>query len=236
MVNLNPDQFFHGTAHDIQGDTILPADKAGKEVSEHSLGDPGTMSEGSHAFAIRNWEGYAWHAAKTFHDNSQHRARVYEVEPAKDMEPGPWHKDHPDFIKTNELDVDEDWLKHPKNREAWEKDVAKAKSNHQDEYGSRTGFKIKQRHDIMPGHQGTFPEINWHHHKLSGARGTDPNHPSDEQVRYGVHGHESAQHKALKDNEEIDAERHGDGRQGRSFREFMEGKPVQPNHGHPTLF
>src|SRR6478735_621393 len=84
---------YHGTTSAIK-DRVLPADAVNKNVSPYSMGDPGDMSEGDHAFATKD-EHYAWHAAGTFHKNGR-RPRVYEVSPAHDMEPGPWNKDHPD--------------------------------------------------------------------------------------------------------------------------------------------
>lgn len=179
------DQFFHGTTHAITDGVVRPVnDVPGKHVSEYSMGDPGDMSEGDHAFAIRNDENYAWHAAGTFHKNGR-RPRVYEVEPAADMKPGPWNKEHPDFLRHAELDPDDkdypidDWMRSDA-----------VKSHHQDEWASKTGFPVKKRIDIMPGRQGTFPEVNWNRFKgpdTHPAYGPDVNHPSDDQIKYGTH-------------------------------------------------
>ena len=153
------------------------------------MGDPGDMSEGDHAFAVKNDEKYAWHAAGTFHKNGR-RPRVYEVEPAHDMVPGPHNADHPDFLHNHDLDDPEDLADDP----VWHK-IAKdaVRENSQDEYGSKTGFKVKSRIDIMPGRQGTFPEVNWNRFKdpeqVRPSWGPDANHPNDEQVRYGIEGH-----------------------------------------------
>jgi hypothetical protein len=163
------EHFYHGTTSAIKGDMVLPANSVDKYPSEHAMGDPGDMSEGDHAFAIRNDENYAWHAARTFHANGR-RPRVYEVEPAADMKPGPWNKAHPDFDEHHEYD--------PGTMPEDEKEHA-----HQDEWGSKTGFKVKQRIDIMPGRQGTFPEVNWN--RFRGAKapwGMEANHPSDHEV------------------------------------------------------
>ena len=49
-------------------------------------------------------------------------------------------------------------------------------------------FTIAERRDIMPGRQGTFPEINWNNHVLhTGAFSDDEdaNHPKDNSVTYG---------------------------------------------------
>ena len=187
MPDLNQDQFFHGTVHAIKGGTVLPANAADKNVSEYSMGDPGDMSEGDHAFAVRNDENYAWHAANTFHP-SLRRSRVYEVDAPADMKPGPWNKEHPDFLAHHELDVDESWLEHPANRRAHEDEVSQARAKHQDEWASQSGFPVKKRIDIMPGRQGTFPGVSWGRFS---ERPVDQhtNHPTDSQVRYGLNAH-----------------------------------------------
>lgn len=184
MSALNPDQFFHGTTHNIKDGVVRPADAADKHVSEYSMGDPGDMSEGDHAFAT-NDESYAWHAANTFHQNGR-RPRVYEVAPAADMKPGPWNKEHPDFLHhTGHADAyDDPTTMHPA-------DLADAHESHQPEYGSKTGFPVKKRIDIMPGRQGTFPEVNWDRFKGGSAPhwAGSASHPDDEQVQYGMMGH-----------------------------------------------
>ncbi len=180
-------KFYHGTTANVQ-DKVLPAQAVNKNASEHSMGDPGDMSEGDHAFAIKNDENYAWHAAGAFHKNGR-RPRVYEVDPAPDMVPGPHHVDHPDFLHNHDLDDPKD-VKDP----LWHK-IAKdaVRDNSQDEYGSRSGFPVKKRIDIMPGRQGTFPEVNWNRFKdpeqVRPSWGPDANHPNDEQVKYGIEGH-----------------------------------------------
>jgi hypothetical protein len=175
MSNLNPDQFFHGTAHAIKDGMVRPANDVDKDISEYSFGDPGDMSEGDHAFAT-NDENYAWHAAHNFHSTRQ-RPRVYEVDPAPDMKPGPWNKDHPDFLHHVEYGDPEEYPPH-ENKEAYHE----ALQSHQPEYGSPTGFPVRKRIDIMPGRQGTFPTINWSRY-ATGQRGlgdrSNVNHPTD---------------------------------------------------------
>lgn len=231
MSNLNPDQFFHGTTHAIKDGVVRPADDADKDVSEHSFGDPGDMSEGDHAFAIRNNEHYAWHAAATFH-SSLRRPRVYEVEPAPDMKPGPWNKEHPNFLAHHELDSDDpDYPPHPD-------DVAEAERNHQDEWASPTGFPVKRRIDIMPGRQGTFPQVSWDRFQTSGPRGgSGASHPSDSQVKYGM-GLQQAPEAAHKEHAAVTEERAPapKRRTGASLRAFMEGKPDPGPKPQPTLF
>lgn len=176
--NLSGDQFFHGTTHNIKDGVVRPAWDVGKEPSEYSLGDHGDMSEGDHAFAVRNDENHAWMAAHRFHKNGR-RPRVYEVEPAKDMTPGPWNMDHPEHADAMGYDRSEPEV------------VAEIReTDHIDEYGSKTGWPVKQRIDIMPGRQGTFPQINWNRFKDTGgaAWGPDVNHPNDEAIELGHRG------------------------------------------------
>ncbi len=202
MPDLNPDQFFHGTTHNIKDGMVRPADHAGKNVSEYSMGDPGDMSEGDHAFVTKD-EDYAWKAASIFHENGR-RPRVYETGSAPDMKPGPWNKEHPDYLAHHELQTLEvgGETYHPD-----EESVKYAHSQHQPEYASKTGFPVRSRIDIMPGRQGTFPEVNWNTHRAindgSGPRaprdlgerrdamsqrGLDANHPTDHEVLTSTSG------------------------------------------------
>lgn len=228
---LSPDQFFHGTTHNIADGMVRPADHADKNVSEYSFGDPGNMSEGDHAFVIRNHEDYAWHAANTFHP-SLRRSRVYEVGAADDMKPGPWNKEHPNYASHH-------WGEESVPNSQMDKEEVEAalrEGQHQDEWGSKTGFPVKKRIDIMPGQQGTFPGISWgrfsEHPYHQGI-----NHPSNEAVRYGHAGLDRVLDQAHKMNTPAPVE----GRQpGQTLRDFMMGKPApkpgEPNHPQGALF
>lgn len=188
-------QYFHGTTHAIKDGLVRPGDDADKHVSEYSMGDPGDLSEGDHAF-VSEHENYAWHAADNFHP-SMRRARVYETGPAPDMKPGPWNKAHPDFLVHHEADVDADWLdQHPRNRAEHEAEVAKLQADHQPEWASQSGFPVKNRIDIKPGRQGTFPDIAWGRFSEQ-PYSQDMNHPTDLQVKYGT--------RAGRENTEVDA-------------------------------
>ena len=227
--NLSHDQFFHGTSHNIKGGKVLPANDAPDhvEVSDHSMGDPGDMSEGDHAFAIRNNEGYAWAAARTFHPSG--RARVYEVEPAPDMKPGPWNKEHPDFLKHHEVDIPEGV---PYDKETHEQEVKNAQAQHQDEWASPTGFKVRKRIDIMPNRQGTFPQVNWNRYSKGFG---DANHPTNQQVVEGTHWNDNLE-KAHQMNKAVDEDRSFKKR-GSRLRAFMMGQPDPgPLADHPKLF
>lgn len=51
------------------------------------------------------------------------------------------------------------------------------------EWVSRKGFKVTEQIDTKPGHQGTFPSVNWNLHKVRGY-GSDANHPDWEEVQH----------------------------------------------------
>lgn len=70
----------------------------------------------------------------------------------------------------------------------------------EDEVVSPTGFGIKRRVDIMPGRQGTFPQVNWwdHAHPIGKdiwdreksrawefVDSAQINHPSDHEIEHG---------------------------------------------------
>jgi hypothetical protein len=209
---------------------VRPANDVDKYPSEGSMGDPGDLSQGDHAFVTQD-EAYAWHAAGTFHKNGR-RPRVYETGPAADMKPGPWNKEHPDFLAHHELD-DPDYPPHPD-------DVAAAQERHQPEWASPTGFPVRKRIDIMPGHQGTFPGENWNKYKdpeqMSPAYGPDANHPSDEEARYGTLGHPEKRSTGPA-NYGPPPDRSGAAprRTGAALRAYMQGKP-EPEPKYATLF
>lgn len=228
---------YHGTTHVIRDGVVRPADAVDKNVSEYSMGDPGDMSEGDHAFATKD-ENYAWNAAGTFHKNGR-RPRVYETEPAHDMVPGPWNKEHPDFLMHHGLDDPNDYHVAPGSEDeethAYAKEAAEnARTElHQPEYASKTGFPVRSRLDIMPGHQGTFPTVNWNRFKpadTSPAYGPDANHPSDEAIEYGHLPKEPD-----RTGDMLESQHPENRRGGASLRAFMEGKP-EPEHKDPTLF
>lgn len=217
MPDLNPEQFFHGTSHEIKGGMIRPAEAVGKSAGTYSFGDPGDLSQGDHAFAIRNDEEYAWHAAQTFHPNGG-RARVYQVDPAPDMKPGPWNKDHPDFLAHHDLDNPDDYDMSGDDSQlvaGMRKDIEAAKAEHQDEWASPTGFPVRKRIDVMPGRQATFPSENWNDYKVLKPGmprfGLDANHPDDKQVAGGMHWSE---------NERIAAKQEKEGRSQQAFHDW----------------
>lgn len=156
------ESFFHGTVHDIGvGRHVLPGKVAGKRNKRPSMGYAKQRSE-DHAYAAED-EATAWDFATSRAMNSRlqagkeghasppaQRARVYEVAPHPMMRKGVYHPDHPNNNPEN--GKEREWIA-PK-------------------------FKITGVHDIMPGHQGTFPNINWN--QFSSVAGIwDANHPSD---------------------------------------------------------
>jgi hypothetical protein len=202
--------YFHGTTHNITDGMVRPADDVDKEPSEYSMGDPGDLSEGDHAFVVRNNENYAWHAALTFHKNGR-RPRVYETGPSPDMKPGPWNKEHPDFLYHHGLEDPQDYPHVGPDSDDYptslsmKEDAEEARANHQDEWASPTGFPVRKRIDIMPGRQGTFPTENWNKYKNGSPRyGIDANHPHDMQIQYGNDSdHEQTHHAALAEHKTL---------------------------------
>jgi hypothetical protein len=160
------ESFFHGTASNIS-DAVRPGVQVGRSIWGRTGASQGQASE-EHAFATSD-EDEAWEFAKVAHQiqHSKHevlgdgpapeRARVYTVAPHPEMRPGVHHPIHP---------------KHDESFGELHEYVAPE-------------FKVTGRLDIAPGHQGTFPTINWRqfaHHDLSG----DPNHPTPEEVAGGM--------------------------------------------------
>lgn len=154
------ESFFHGTVHDIGvGHYVLPGKTTGKRNMPPSKGYARQRSA-DHAYAAEN-EARAWdfadqramnsriQAGREGHSSpSAQRARVYEVAPHPMMRKGVYHSDHPDHVPDN--GADQEWIA-PK-------------------------YKVIGVHDTKPGHQGTFPNINWNQFSIvSGI--SDANHP-----------------------------------------------------------
>lgn len=244
MSNLNPDQFFHGTTSPIKDGMVRPANDVDKYPSDHSMGDPGDMSEGDHAFVTED-EWHAWNIARTVRPEKQMRPRVYVTGDAPDKKPGPWNMYHPDFLAHHDVH-DENYENVP--HEIHSEDIDDAIAKHQPEWGSKIGFPVRERIDIMPGYQGTFPQINWT--RFSKVDRTTANHPTNVQARFGTnvtaqptsdperHGksEQSVHEEALREH----AERENPEpkrRTGSRLRAFMAGQPDPgPLADHPRLF
>lgn len=166
VTNLGPQ--FHGTFRDV-GDRVEAAASTGVGANFKHVRQDDTV-----AYATEK-EKTAWdfaalaqhrHAEK--HSQVPARTRVYELEHHPDQRIGEFHPDHPEFDK------------HTENLHEW---VA-------------PHFDVKNRIDIRPGYQGTFPEVNWNEHrKRPRASKSNPatwddriNHPNDEDVEHGHPG------------------------------------------------
>lgn len=237
-MSLNPQQFFHGTTHAIKDTHVRPGWDVDKDPSEYSMGDPGDMSEGDHAFVSED-EHHAWRIANTVRQGPG-RPRVYSTGDAPDKKPGPWNPQHPNFLEHAELD-------HPDPQYAPTKDQIHEEimTASLPEWGSKTGFPVRERIDIMPGHQGTFPNINWKRYS-EGITNASANHPNDTMVQYGSLGlkrspHERVHAEAIKDNEAFNQQKPGlkepSRRTGAALKAYMRGEPDPgPLADHPRLF
>jgi hypothetical protein len=149
------ESFFHGTASHIS-DAVRPGAQVGKTIWGRTGESHGQASE-EHAFATSD-EDEAWRFARYAGGaDKSTRARVYTVAPHPDMKVGVHHPGHAGYS---------------------------ADLGEIHEYVAPE-FKVTGRHDIAPGHQGTFPNINWHQFSHPDIAG-DPNHPTlDETTGHG---------------------------------------------------
>lgn len=112
-------------------------------------------------------EPKAWWYATHASNNTLGRARVYEVEPHPNTEVGTYNPAHPNFWRS---------VSRRGSRENW------------DEY-TAPHFTVTGVHDIIPGRQGTFPQINWRQFSTRGnSQMYDPNHPTPNEVEHGTPG------------------------------------------------
>lgn len=167
MSALSPKQFdpqygdglYHGTHHNIEGDTVLPASR-----TSHKTMNFAGLSYDSHAFATEN-EGTAWTMGGVARSKAMEkggandfggRVRVHSLEPHPEMEVGRYHPDH-EYFRGENL------------------------SEH-----IAPEFKIKDTIDIKEGHQGTLP-INWNQFakERSPNYEDDYNHPTDNLIEHG---------------------------------------------------
>ena len=160
MVDLNPDQFFHGTSQNIAvGEKVLPAKAVGVTPNWKSRG-VGNTSGARHAYASTS-EEVSWRFAHTA--IAEGRPRVYEVAPNPDSQLGLYHSEHPRYAKNQ-------------SREDLKEHVA-------------SHWDTVRQIDTKPGHQGTFPELNWNQFRgPKVSRYTDVNHPTPEDVTAGHMG------------------------------------------------
>lgn len=189
MANLNPGQFgalYHGTRADLRvGDRVAPPRRTGANPGPGTSGDPDENASGHYAFAIHgngdhafsdlDAEKYAWSITKR-NGRGGGRARVLEVAPVHDMEPGDHHFDSA-HSKDERIEYE-----HPDSLDPEERGQRNIP-----EYRSRSGFEVTKQIDIMPGRQGTFPQINWVNHNkhvvedrsYANSYTMEMNHPAD---------------------------------------------------------
>lgn len=162
-----PSEFFHGTTHDIAGGYIVPANQSGK--SQWGTQGYGGQMSSQHAFATES-ESIAWDfgtqagamkrsEAEHGYSDAPDRVRVHQVAPNPLMKPGVYHPAHPNY-NTYEGGNLKEWVA-PK-------------------------FRSTGTIDIKPGHQGTFPSLNWHQFASKNLDwGQDVNHPHDQDIDEG---------------------------------------------------
>lgn len=184
MSALSKDQFlFHGTADEIHGDKILPAKVHGGNSNWGTTGSAYDEPSNEHAWAHPS-EHKTWEFAQ---DRVNYQYGMWG-------ETGETHgrRARVYAVKPNDHTT-------PGNGGV----PGEFKAPH---------FDIAHPIDIMPGRQGTFPEINWNKHALEGGSRIpgdgDPNHPTDAEVQYGhragIHGDDAVDHvkKAARDEDD----------------------------------
>jgi hypothetical protein len=191
-MSLNPGQFkgplYHGTTFDVQGKDIVPATRLAESKSVWKDAGHSGQQSSSHAFATES-ENTAWQfgslagtlkraQADAASDRNRSlspdvssmlgqphpapepvpevgRVRVHTVAPNPLMQRGVFHADNPAF-KEGDQDLKE-----------WK----------------APAFRVTGTQDIMPGRQGTFPQLNWNQFKTPGSSyQIDANHPSNTQA------------------------------------------------------
>lgn len=162
---------FHGSGQDIS--KVRPSQEHGVST----FGDAGkgtTQVAKEHAFATTS-EHDAWYFAGRAHGayhqrdetGAPVRPRVYTVAPHPDMQMGLRNSERPGGPRPSRFG-----LNNP--------DKGEYTAPH---------FNVTGRIDIKPGHQGTFPQINWNQFPKGNFNGPyvsdDLNHPSKEDEEFG---------------------------------------------------
>lgn len=200
------ESFFHGTASHIS-DAVRPGAQVGKTVWGRTGESHGQPSE-EHAFATSH-EDEAWNFARFAGGaDKSRRARVYTVAPHPDMKVGVHHPEHAEY--SPDLGGIHEYV--------------------------APEFKVTGRHDIAPGHQGTFPNINWHQFAHADIFG-DPNHPTSEQVEEGQSFYPGTFHAvaamdrklaSVKPNRNLVSSNQMDLFSGRTAQSYVEEKNLHP--------
>lgn len=186
---------FHGSASNI-ADRVLPAEQVGHQMWRGYRTTGGRAAK-TVAFATTS-EDTAWRFAGQAAEHMQSmerdrrfketgrvadyhsrvvmpRARVYEVSPHPEQEPGVNNAEHPN----------------------WKRNSRGGRENHREVIAPH--FDVVGRHDIKPGHQGTFSQLNWNQFHVRGGGGmVDANHPTHGDIESG-HVGSSAYKQGLED-------------------------------------
>jgi len=152
------DHFYHGSASTVPvGGTMLPAAKLEPRYQNWHLKNAGDSLSRDHVSMNKGDEHTAWRFADYASERTGDRAAVYEVQPSSDVKMGLHNSEHPEY---------------------------RPGIGDFQEHISSTA-KVLKRHDIMPGHQGTFP-LNWK--QFAADPEAEVNHPSNENVERYIHG------------------------------------------------
>lgn len=145
------ESLFHGSAHQLQGDTLKPGVRMGASAGFDYHKHRGQSYED--VVSASSDESKAWEMGAK---SGSGRLKVWEVEPHPETRMGVENADHPLFDERN------------------------AKTFHgvvdNKEWVAPT-FKVKQQLDIKPGNQGTFPQVDWNRHRSAPYDAFDSNHP-----------------------------------------------------------
>lgn len=165
--HLSSAQFtaFHGSSRDFK--SVRPATEHRKGSIWGDTGEVYGQRAEQHAYATTD-EHVAWRFAGNAAGHGG-RARVYTVTADADkVSPGRFNDEHP---ANKDLDPD-----------GW------GRPEHLAEYLAPR-WKVTGRIDIMPGHQGTFPEIDWNQYGKQRPFWADANHPNpedDEEIQHNA--------------------------------------------------
>lgn len=134
---------YHGTTHELEGDTLLPGKRIGATQSDtnRQFG----QSSGKVVSATQE-EHHAWNlAAYQSGDPGAGRVRVHELEPHPEAKIGVEHRDHPEFQR------------------AWAEDRYRKPPDHSEVVAP--SFKVKETHFMPPGAQGALIGTDWNKHR-----------------------------------------------------------------------
>lgn len=158
-------ELFHGTVANIKDEVVRPAGRGSAGSKHGSVGYRWGQRSDEHAFATET-EGNAWKWAQNTawdYKAPEPRQRVYKVAAGPEAKIGVYHPDHP----------------------RWKGNPPPGEFDSFPEWVSRKGFNVTEQIDTKPGHQGTFPSVNWNTLKTRGWS-SDANHPDWDTVRYGA--------------------------------------------------